>query len=149
MQIKICRISENQRDDCLNLIIACLRTINVRSYSKSFIEQLVDKYQIYFLKQTDIDTFIVVQHNKILGCGSIGKNGQIRDVFVDIHHQRKGIGRKIIEYLEEQAKLNKISSVFLYAAINAVGFYARLGYVEKERIIHDGENIEIKMEKMI
>ena len=53
---------------------------------------------------------------------------QLRYMAVDIEFQGNGIGRKIVEHMEQYSKDNNAHEIFLNARENAVGFYEKLGY---------------------
>ncbi len=61
--------------------------------------------------------------------------GQIRYMAVASSAQGKGVGKKVIAYLEMRAKEIGIPTIMLNARENAVPFYLSCGY----RIIADGE----------
>ena len=58
---------------------------------------------------------------------------QIRYMAVEPEYENNGIGRQIVEVLEQQARLNHRKKIMLDAREPAVGFYEKLGYVTKEK----------------
>ena len=90
------------------------------------IESLKDEYEdsSYHL--------IGVIDNKIIACGRLHFNSdneaQIRYMAIDENFQRKGIGVKIIELLEAEAKKKQINKIILNARNYVVEFYAKSGY---------------------
>ncbi len=58
---------------------------------------------------------------------------QLRYMAVDNQYEGNGIGRAIIEHMEEFARQQGSKSVFLHARDNAVGFYKKLGYSISEK----------------
>lgn len=54
--------------------------------------------------------------------------GQVRCVAVASSQQGKGVGKLLMNYLEEIAKEKKWKEIILEARENAVPFYERLGY---------------------
>ncbi len=65
--------------------------------------------------------------------------GQLMQMAVDPDQQGHGVGRALIEALEERAKLDGIERIYLHAREVAVGFYASLGYaVEGEPYLEVG-----------
>ena len=54
--------------------------------------------------------------------------GQVRSMATDESHRGKGLGRRIIEFLEQEARRRRITVVSLNAREAAVSFYTRLGY---------------------
>ena len=90
------------------------------------IESLKDEYEdsSYHL--------IGVVDNKIIACGRLHLNNaheaQIRYMAIDEHFQRKGIGVKVIELLEAEAKKKQINKIVLNARNHVIKFYAKSGY---------------------
>ena len=90
------------------------------------IESLKDEYEdsSYHL--------IGVIDNKIIACGRLHFNNayeaQIRYMAIDEHYQRKGIGVKVIELLEAEAKKNQINKIVLNARNHVIEFYKKSGY---------------------
>ena len=75
---------------------------------------------------------IGVINNKIIACGRLHFNSdneaQIRYMAIDENFQRKGIGVKIIELLEAEAKKKQINKIVLNARNHVIEFYAKSGY---------------------
>ena len=90
------------------------------------IESLKDEYEdsSYHL--------IGVIDNKIIACGRLHFNNayeaQIRYMAIDEHYQRKGLGLKVIELLEAEAKKKQINKIVLNARNHVIKFYAKSGY---------------------
>ena len=90
------------------------------------IESLKDEYEDSSYHQ------IGVIDNKIIACGRLNFNSdneaQIRYMAIDENFQRKGIGVKIIELLEAEAKKKRINKIVLNARNHEIEFYAKSGY---------------------
>ena len=75
---------------------------------------------------------IGVIDNKIIACGRLHFNSdneaQIRYMAIDENFQRKGIGVKIIELLEAEAKKKQINKIVLNARNHVIKFYSKSGY---------------------
>ena len=90
------------------------------------IESLKDKYEdsSYHL--------IGVIDNKIIAGGRLHFNSdneaQIRYMAIDENFQKKGIGVKIIELLEAEAKKKQINKIVLNARNHVIEFYEKSGY---------------------
>jgi GNAT superfamily N-acetyltransferase len=57
----------------------------------------------------------------------------INATYVDPSAARRGIGRALLAAMENEARAAGFGEVRLNATLNAVGFYARLGYVSRGR----------------
>ena len=84
---------------------------------------------------------IGVIDNKIIACGRLHFNSdneaQIRYMAIDEHYQRRGIGVKVIELLEAEAKKRRINKIVLNARNHVIEFYKKSGYkaVRKLRVL--------------
>jgi N-acetylglutamate synthase-like GNAT family acetyltransferase len=88
------------------------------------------------LEQRSINAFIEDEHGMAIACGRLQENehktGQIRFMAVDSAYQGKGLGKKILAALEEQARMIQLANLELQARENAVVFYKSCGYFIKE-----------------
>ncbi len=104
----------------------------------------------------DIHSYLFACFNdkkEIIGCcvvDNYSKNTsfKLRQMAVDPLYQGKGIGRDLIEFVEDYAKSKKINRINLHARKIAVPFYQKLGYN-----IYGNEFMEVniphlKMEKI-
>src|SRR5688572_12898598 len=78
-----------------------------------------------------IHVLMVDEKDEAVACGRLQVNskneGQIRSMAVRTDLQGKGLGKKIIEYIEQRAKELEMKTILLDARINAVKFYERCG----------------------
>jgi thioesterase domain-containing protein len=85
------------------------------------------------LEDESFHRMIIDENNKVLAVGRLEKttqfSGQIRFMAVCQSTQGQGLGRQIIEALEQQAQLLGITDLRLNARENALSFYQKLGYV--------------------
>lgn len=94
---------------------------------------------------------IYEEEGMILGMGALDKN-EIRTMFTRISSQGKGVGSKILKYLESEAIKKGYKKVFLHAALNAVEFYKKQGYLYIKKLNEKKDNVIIKnilMEKKL
>jgi len=75
---------------------------------------------------------IAVENEKIIGCGRAHFNNneeaQIRYMAVEKDWQGKGIGKKILDELENKVIEKGAKKIILHARENVVNFYMRNGY---------------------
>ena len=80
---------------------------------------------------------MATENNKVIGVARLQNTGptqaQIRYMAVANEYQNKGIGRNIIDYIEEYSRNNGINEIILHAREPAVGFYEKLGYKNIEK----------------
>ena len=87
------------------------------------------------LEQESYHRMVVDENSKVLAVGRLEKisqySGQIRFMAVCPSAQGQGLGRQIIEALEQQAKKLGITNITLNAREKALSFYQKLGYISK------------------
>ena len=88
------------------------------------------------LESSSINAYIEL-NNQIIACARLQNNGnsvgQIRFMAVAQHQQGKGLGKKLIQHLETEAKNTQLNVIELQARENAVEFYNAFGYQIKEK----------------
>ena len=91
------------------------------------------------------------ENDKTVGCARIfwdkGYIAYLADVIVMPEYQGKGIGRKIIETLEQDEYFFRAKRVEVPASITGVGFYRKLGYEYKNGIDRPDEERLFRLEK--
>ena len=89
------------------------------------------------LEEVSINAFIEDENGNVLACGRLQENenkiGQIRFMAVDNSQQGKGLGKKIVEFLELKGKELNLKTIELQARENAIEFYKSNGYSIKEK----------------
>jgi amino-acid N-acetyltransferase len=78
-----------------------------------------------------IDTFVVaIVEGQIVGCGSLSKLGQdlveVRSLGISDGFKGLGLGRKLVDQLIEEARLQKVSKVM--ALTYEVAFFEKIGF---------------------
>lgn len=74
-----------------------------------------------------------LEEGRIVGFGELNlKTGEVEAVFVDPEFGRRGIGRQILQALEDLAERQGLTTLVVDASLNAVEFYEREGYRQAE-----------------
>ena len=130
------------------LIIKTLRTTNIKDYSKEYIENDVKAFSPKGVIQRASWThfYVVVYGEIIVGCGAIGpywgkmNESSLFTIFVLPEYQGRGIGRKIIEALENDEFFLRAVRIEIPSSITACEFYKKMGYTYKDgRVVLDEE----------
>ena len=139
----IIRRFKNEDSVELSEVIAkTLRTTNSKDYSPEFIEKEIAFFTPEKLieRATWVHFYVVCEDEKIIGCGGIGAfwgkedESSLFTIFVLPEYQGKGIGRKIIETLEQDEYFLRAKRIEIPASITAVGFYKKMGYSYKNGV---------------
>ena len=119
------------------LIATTLRISNVKDYPADFLSRveasLTPPSLCELAKERVI--FVAVEGNAIVGTASLGGG---HAVFVHPARQGRGIGRRLMEAAESEARARGERGLILYASVSAVSFYEAGGW-RTVREHHDGD----------
>ena len=154
-KIFIRRFRESDAETVSKMIIRTERITNSKDYSEEWINALERRAQpSHILERAGWTHFYVVEENDtIIGCGAIGPywgsetESCLFNIFVLPEYQGKGIGRKIIETLEQDEYFLRAKRVEVPASITAVNFYRKLGYDYKNGVDRPDEEQIYRLEK--
>lgn len=137
------------------LIAKTLRVTNSKDYSEECIENdirvLTPDYLMERAKYTHF--YVVCDGETIAGCGAIGPywgkedESSLFTIFVLPEYQGRGIGRKIIETLEEDDYFLRAKRIEIPASITACPFYRKMGYDYKNGVDQVDEEQLYRLEK--
>ena len=148
--MEIRRFQPEDAIETAQVIAKTLKISNSKDYSKEYIEALIASHSAEGLneKAKEGHMYVVCDDSQIIGCGAIaGYWGSTTEsilltIFVLPAYQGKGIGRKIIETLEQDEYFLRAKRIEIPASITAVEFYRKMGYDYKNGIdIVDDEQI--------
>ena len=127
-----------------------LLEVNSKDYPKSAIQFLIKIHSPKQLieKSKEKNIYVLVEKDKIIGTVSL-KGDWVLTVFVNPDVHGRGLGRKLMEYIENVAKKRKITKLTLPSSITAEKFYKKLGYKKIERKKHKECGVVILMTKRI
>ncbi len=153
--MNIRRFQDTDADEVSALIATTLWTTNVKDYSSEYIESNVSLLQPRDILERAKWThfYVVCDENKIVGCGAIGLYWDKEDesglftIFVLPEYQGKGIGRKIVETLEQDEYFLRAKRIEIPASITGTPFYRKMGYDYKSGICVPDEEGLLRLEK--
>ena len=119
-----------------------MRTTNIKDYSSEFIENDVKQFtpSCVIERASWTHFYVICDNDIIVGCGAIGPywgkedESSLFNIFVLPKYQGKGIGRKIIETLEQDEFFLRAKRVEIPASITACEFYKKMGYNYKNGV---------------
>ena len=111
------------------LISSTLRISNVRDYPEDFRAKVEASLTPKSLRELAKERVILVamEGDAIVGTASLGRD-QVHAVFVHPARQGRGIGRRLMEALESEARARGERELILYASLSAVAFYEANGW---------------------
>ena len=149
------KFSNSDADEVSALIIKTLRTTNIKDYSEEFIENDVKMFSPEGVIERASWThfYVICDGDIIVGCGAIGPywgkedESSLFNIFVLPEYQGKGVGRKIIETLEQDEFFLRAKRVEIPASITACDFYRKFGYAYKNGVDVVDEEQLFRLEK--
>ena len=138
-----------------DLIVHTLRTSNIKDYTPELMEQLVQTMQPDdILKRASwTHMYVAVDDNEIVGCGAIGPywgkedESSLFTIFVLPERQGSGVGRAIVEALENDEYALRAKRIEVPASITGLGFYRKMGYDYKNCMTEPDEELLYRLEK--
>ena len=135
------------------LIIDNLMLVNVIDYGEAAVKQMTLFYSPEWILRyaQSCDTFVAEMRSAIVGTATLDQE-RVRNVFVRIDHQKRGIGKLLMRHVEEAASRQNNTRVVLLANVGAVDFYRNLGYTQggkSEVEVGDAQITVVTMEKTL
>lgn len=106
-----------------------LREINKNDYPRVFLQSLIDENSTSGIidKMANRDMFCIWEDDILLGTIELKEN-KILGMFTKSSEIGKGIGTKLMDFIETYARSKKIKQVRLYSTKFALSFYKKRGY---------------------
>ena len=121
-----------------SMIKRTIRTTNSKDYDQQSIDLLCAIFEPEQVVARIRDELILLCFLGADLVGTVGlKRDYLRSLFVDPNYQKQGIGKVLVEYMEELAQENAISEIMLHSSLTAQNFYTALGYGYSEFQMHD------------
>ena len=153
MNIRMFRQEDAEEVECL--IAETLKISNSQDYSKEYIEAniLSHSAEILIERAKQGHMYVACDELRIVGCGAIAgywgsqTESILLTIFVLPDYQGKGIGRQIIETLEQDEYFLRAKRIEIPASITAVEFYRKMGYDYKNGVAEIDEEQVYRLEK--
>jgi len=130
-----------------------IRRVNSRDYSPIQIQAWSDRVGTSDWKNRLAGRIVLVAdlQGDPVGMTDLEENGHLDRFYVSAHHQRCGIGRRLLAAIETEARKQKRPRVYLEASLTARPFFESQGYrvVTPQTVIVNGiEFKNFQMEKI-
>jgi len=135
LEIRI--IKDDEIETMVEMMHRVCKTVFPSYYPQEFIDATINDLSVENEKgRIEKSHFYVAVdvNEKIIGCGAISyfwedtNDSIIRTIFVDTEHQQKGIGRKIVETLENDEIYKCTERTHVFSSIPGLPVYRHLGY---------------------
>jgi len=116
------------------LIVTNLTQVNVQDYPDDVIEFMIQYYNTTQIEKWILEKriFLVAFSDDILVGTVMLDNREVKGLYVNPSFHGKGVGKKIMTYLEQQVIGETLE---LYASITAYSFYKKIGYTTIEEVV--------------
>ncbi|MBD2463054.1 GNAT family N-acetyltransferase [Oscillatoria sp. FACHB-1407] len=94
---------------------------------KFFSENLAKDVEAAF-SDPNVDVYGVQLSGALLGYMAVSKKFHISQLYIVASEQRQGLGRMLIDFIEQQAKSSGVARLTVKASLNAVQFYRKCGF---------------------
>ena len=123
-----------------------MKTSNHEDYSPEILQPLIDYFSPEKILQLNRERFCLVAEadNKIVGTAAI-EEAELLTFFVLPEYQKRGIGRKLLEEIENFAKRGGIKTIHVDSSVTGQNFYENSGYRKTgvEKTATAGRQIEM------
>ncbi len=139
--LKIVEYKEKYLEQISNLIIQDLLTVNSNDYGIERVKKMAEDFTVEKLQNSlnkRKKVFVALIDDNVVGTAGIDKSWNSDDeywiltVFVKPENHGQGIGKKLIEKVEEYATTLPVKKLIIPASITAHEFYYKLGYKYKD-----------------
>lgn len=144
-EIQVMEYEEKYAKEMSEIILSNMYTINIKDYGK----EMIDRISIHFTENeikknfpNRVKCYVALKDGKVVGTASIDKlkdiNGvKVEDdekkyiiltVFINLENQHQGIGKLLIQKIEEYASQIGAVELLIPSSIYGCEFYKKLGY---------------------
>lgn len=135
-EIKVRRYKDGDASSICDVVKKDALAENIKDYSEEAIEHLLESHSEELIEKRAkaFHVYVLTDDEKIVGVGMIGSYwGSLTEssfftIFIDPSYKGQGLGRKIVEVLEEDEYYKRADRVEIPASITAVEFYKHMGW---------------------
>ena len=140
--MEIRRFQPEDAAETAQMIAETLLISNSKDYSREYIERIITSHSAEIISERAKDghMYVACDGSRIIGCGAIaGYWGSTTEsilltIFVLPEYQGQGVGKRIIQTLEQDEFFLRAKRIEIPASITAVEFYKKMGYNYKNGI---------------
>ena len=145
------RIDNKILEEIVEIHHRCVLMTNSKYYNSKQIGEWISVINTQSIKSQLAKSLWIVMENygKIVGFAQYSlKDEVLYQIQIDPNEQKKGYGKMLYKYIENDFRESNISNISLFATLNAISFYKDLGFnIIKEKLFKLTD-MEIKMVEM-
>ncbi|MFT8824298.1 MAG: GNAT family N-acetyltransferase [Liquorilactobacillus mali] len=149
--------NDKDAEEVSTLVRQTMLTTNIKDYSREYLENDLRNLTAkdFIEKGKFFHCYVLVDDiiNKIVAVGSIGPywgkedESSFFNIFVLPEYQRQGIGRQLIQVLEQDSYFKRAKRIEIPASITGLKFYQKMGYTFKNGVDKLDEEKLYRLEK--
>lgn len=155
MTVEARRYEDADAEEVHSLIIRNFKEVNIKDYGEKAIDELVKTHDVAWVRQVAsfAHMYVFLHEEEIVGVGSISSfwgsktESILLTVFVLPEYHGKGIGRKIIQTLEQDELFLRADRIEIPASITGAEFYRKFGYDYKNGVKKLDDEGHYRLEK--
>ena len=153
--MEIRRFTEQDAAETASVVAKTAEISNSRDYPPEYIEELKRTHtaEVLLERAEQGHMYVACADHRIVGTGTIAPywgsatESILLTIFVLPEYQGRGIGRAIIETLEQDVYALRANRIEIPASLTGVGFYRHLGYEYKGGITEPENGLMYRLEK--
>jgi len=149
--LQIRKFSKKDAKEVSRIIKECYLKLKIGGHTKKGIKAQIDWNSPKNLvsRSKGIKYRVAVDNNKVVGiCGY--DNKKVHTLFVDLKKHKKGIGKKLLSKILNEARKEGLTTIRTWSTLYAERFYNSFGFITKKKLyLPEGAKdvILIEMEK--
>ena len=153
--MEIRRFTEADAEAAAQVVSVTVSISNSRDYPSEYIAHLKETHSAEVLRQRAREghMYVICDGEKIVGTGTIAPywgsetESILLTIFILPDWQGRGLGRLLIETLEQDEYAKRASRIEIPASLTAVNFYRHLGYDYKNGVTEPENGLLYRLEK--
>ena len=153
--MEIRRFTEADADAAAELVAVTVEVSNSRDYPPEYIAHLKETHSAEVLRQRAREghMYVICDGEQIVGTGTIAPywgsetESILLTIFILPDWQGRGLGRLLIETLEQDEYAKRAVRIEIPASLTAVNFYRHLGYDYKNGVTEPENGLLYRLEK--
>ena len=93
--------------------------------------------------------FLATLDNKVIATARLKTDGQIGRMAVLAEYRNKGIGSKLLQFVLQTARQQKLKKIYLHAQLSAIAFYKKHGFIACGHVFYEAGIAHREMSKKL
>ena len=93
--------------------------------------------------------FLANLSGEAIACARLKTDGQVGRMAVLTEYRNQGVGSRLLQYILDEAKQQKLDSIYLHAQVSAIPFYEKHGFTAQGEIFYEANIAHREMLKKL